>query len=390
MKRVSILGATGSIGQSTIDLIRRDKSQFDVIALTGGRNVPLLASSAIELGAKCAAIAEDNLYKDLKEALAGSGINVSAGKAAVAEAASLSADWVMSSIVGAAGLEPGLNAMANGADLALANKESMVAAGGLMKATAAQNNVALLPADSEHSAIFQALMGQARGAVDRVILTASGGPFRGWSDDELASVTPEQAMVHPNWSMGKRITVDSASMFNKGLEVIEAKEFFDLEPKQIEVIIHPQSIVHALVGFHDGGLLAHVGPPDMRHAIGFALYYPDRKPLPLNKLDLSKIARLDFSEPEYDKFPALKLAYDVLELGGLSGAVYNASKEVALDAFLERRIGFLDMATIVSRALNRLFGSANELNTEQSLENILHADQMGRRIGQEEIKALNA
>ncbi|MGB1154188.1 MAG: 1-deoxy-D-xylulose-5-phosphate reductoisomerase [Paracoccaceae bacterium] len=390
MKRVSILGATGSIGQNTIDLIRRDRTGFEVVALTGGRNVDLLAKSAVELGAKHAAIAEDSLYQDLKDALAGSGIGVSAGRSAILQAAAMPSDWVMSSIVGAAGLEPGLIAMSNGADLALANKESMVAAGRLMKATAAEKNVQILPTDSEHSAIFQALMGQSRSSVERIIITASGGAFRNWSKAELATVTPEQAMVHPNWSMGSRITIDSASMFNKGLEVIEAKEFFEIDATQIEVVIHPQSIVHALVGFHDGNLLAHVGPPDMRHAIGFALYYPERKPLPLNRLDLTKIGQLDFAKPDQIRFPALKLAYDVLELGGVAGAVYNASKEVALDAFMARQIGFLNMAEVVERTLHRLFARSCELDKNQNLENILYADHMGRKIGHEEIQALSA
>jgi len=378
MKRISVFGATGSIGQSTLDLVKRDRENFDVLALSGGRNIAQLAQDAISTGAQVAVTAFDEEYPALKEALAGTTVQAAAGHNALLEAADQSADWVMSAIVGAAGLEPGLRAMQAGADLALANKESMVAAGALMRKTSALNNVALLPVDSEHSAVFQALIGESREAVERVILTASGGAFRDWSYDDLARATPEQAATHPNWNMGQRITIDSASMFNKSLEVIEAKELFDLRSDQIEVLIHPQSLVHALVGFRDGGLMAHVGPADMRHAIGYALYHPNRKGLPIERLNLAEIGSLEFSAPDFKKYPALALAYEVLSIGGLSGAVYNAAKEVALDAFIDRKIGFLVMADVVREVLDAVFDGPNTPLSEPSLENILQMDQIGR------------
>ena len=378
MKRISVFGATGSIGQSTLDLVKRDRENFDVLALSGGRNIAQLAQDAISTGAQVAVTAFDEEYPALKEALAGTTVQAAAGHNALLEAADQNADWVMSAIVGAAGLEPGLRAMQAGADLALANKESMVAAGALMRKTSALNNVALLPVDSEHSAVFQALIGESREAVERVILTASGGAFRDWSYDDLARATPEQAATHPNWNMGQRITIDSASMFNKSLEVIEAKELFDLSSDQIEVLIHPQSLVHALVGFRDGGLMAHVGPADMRHAIGYALYHPNRKGLPIERLNLAEIGSLEFSAPDFKKYPALALAYEVLNIGGLSGAVYNAAKEVALDAFIDRKIGFLVMADVVREVLDAVFDGPNTPLSEPSLENILQMDQIGR------------
>lgn len=378
MKRISVFGATGSIGQSTLDLVKRDRENFDVLALSGGRNIAQLAQDAISTGAQVAVTAFDEEYPALKEALAGTTVQAAAGHNALLEAADQNADWVMSAIVGAAGLEPGLRAMQAGADLALANKESMVAAGALMRKTSAQNNVALLPVDSEHSAVFQALIGESRDSVERVILTASGGAFRDWSYDDLARATPEQAATHPNWNMGQRITIDSASMFNKSLEVIEAKELFDLRSDQIEVLIHPQSLVHALVGFRDGGLMAHVGPADMRHAIGYALYHPHRKALPIERLNLADIGSLEFSAPDFKKYPALALAYEVLDIGGLSGAVYNAAKEVALDAFIDRKIGFLMMADVVRGVLEAVFDGPNMPLSEPSLENILQMDHIGR------------
>ena len=378
MKRISVFGATGSIGQSTLDLVKRDRENFDVLALSGGRNIAQLAQDAISTGAQVAVTAFDEEYPALKEALAGTTVQAAAGHKALLEAADQSADWVMSAIVGAAGLEPGLRAMQAGADLALANKESMVAAGALMRQTSTLNNVALLPVDSEHSAVFQALIGESRESVERVILTASGGAFRDWSYDDLARATPEQAATHPNWNMGQRITIDSASMFNKSLEIIEAKELFDLNSGQIEVLIHPQSLVHALVGFHDGGLMAHVGPADMRHAIGYALYHPHRKALPIERLNLADIGSLEFSAPDFKKYPALALAYEVLDIGGLSGAVYNAAKEVALDAFIDRKIGFLMMADVVRGVLESVFDGPNMPLSEPSLENILQMDHIGR------------
>ena len=378
MKRISVFGATGSIGKSTLDLVKRDRENFDVLALSGGRNIAQLAQDAISTGAQVAVTAFDEEYPALKEALAGTTVQAAAGHKALLEAADQSADWVMSAIVGAAGLEPGLRAMQAGADLALANKESMVAAGALMRKTSTLNNVALLPVDSEHSAVFQALIGESRESVERVILTASGGAFRDWSYDDLARATPEQAATHPNWNMGQRITIDSASMFNKSLEVIEAKELFDLSSDQIEVLIHPQSLVHALVGFRDGGLMAHVGPADMRHAIGYALYHPNRKGLPIERLNLAEIGSLEFSAPDFEKYPALALAYEVLNIGGLSGAVYNAAKEVALDAFIDRKIGFLVMADVVREVLDAVFDGPNTPLSEPSLENILQMDQIGR------------
>ena len=386
MKHLSIFGATGSIGQSTLDLVRRNKELYSVEVLTGGRNLDRLVVNALEFRPKIVVTAYEDTYQELKERLSGTGIEVGSGVNGINDSASLPVDWAMSAIVGAAGLEPGLRAMQSGADLALANKESMVAAGPLMRQTSFENDVALLPVDSEHSAVFQALIGEDRKAIERVILTASGGAFRDWSLAEITAATPEQAATHPNWDMGQRITIDSASMFNKALEVIEAKELFNLSASQIEVVVHPQSMLHALVGFQDGGLMAHIGPADMRHAIGFALSYPNRSYLPVERLDLVKIGRFDFSAPDLVKYPALRLAYDVLELGGFSGAVYNAAKEIALDAFIAQRIGFLDMAKVVEAVLERVFIKSISKENIFCLENVLNMDHTGRIYAKEEIE----
>ena len=378
LKRVSIFGATGSIGQNTLDLIGRDPERFQVDTLTGGHQVGQLAQDAKKYGARMVVTAYDDHYQALKSALSDTDIQVGAGASAMKEAASRPVDMAMSAIVGAAGLEPGLTAMNAGADLLLANKESMVAAGALTRKTAQKNNVALLPVDSEHSGVFQALQGERRDTIERVILTASGGAFRDYTLEEMQSVTPEQACDHPTWAMGQRITVDSASMFNKALEVIEAKELFDLAPEQIEVLVHRQSLVHALVEFQDAGIIAHVGPHDMRHAIGYALYGGNRANLPLERLDFTKIARLDFAAPDLKKYPSIDLAYQVMRAGGLMGAAFNAAKEKALDAFLARQIGFLQMSEVVKSVIDTLSDTDHGFEDALNLEHILGMDALAR------------
>lgn len=388
MRQVSIFGATGSIGQNTIDLIKRDPQAYDVVALTGGQNIAQLAADAIALRADVAVTADATKLGALREALAGSDVAAAAGAEAIAEAASRPADWVMSAIVGAAGLRPGLEALKQGATLALANKESLVTAGQLVMQTAQAHGARILPVDSEHSAVFQALVGEDMAAVERIIITASGGAFRDWSLKDMAQATPEQASSHPNWAMGQRITVDSASMFNKALEVIETAEFFGCDHEQIEVLVHPQSLVHALVGFKDGALMAHVGPPDMRHAIGYALHWPQRRDLPVARLDLAEIGRLDFAAPDLTRYPALRLAHEVLAAGGHAGAVFNAAKEQALDAFLARRIGFLQMAEVVEEVLTQLSSSHCLKNAEMSLDTVVETDHVARKTADAVIAAL--
>jgi len=379
-KRISIFGATGSIGQNTLDLIARDRQSYEVVVLTAGSNIDLLVKAALEFEPQAVVAATNDQFNELKTALSDTQIKVSTGRTALLESASRECDLAFSAIVGAAGLEPGLIALENGADLALANKESMVAAGSLVKQKAIENNCSLIPVDSEHSAIFQALKGENVNTIERVILTASGGAFRDWTLDEIAQATPEQASTHPNWNMGQRITIDSASMFNKALEVIEAKELFSLSTEQIEVLVHPQSYVHAIVGFCDGGMMAHLGPPDMRHAIGYALSYPNRRTLPLEKLDFAKIGSLTFMEPDKERFPAIGLAYEVMSLGGISGAVFNAAKETALDGFLSKQIGFLEMCPIVEKTIAKLCHIENSHKLEASLLNILDIDKMARSV----------
>ena len=382
-KRISIFGATGSIGQNTLDLIARDRQSYEVVVLTAGSNIDLLVKAALEFQPQAVVAATNDQFNVLKTALSDTQIEVGTGRTALLESATRNCDLAFSAIVGAAGLEPGLIALENGADLALANKESMVAAGSLVKQKAIENKCTLIPVDSEHSAIFQALKGENVSTIERVILTASGGAFRDWTLDEIAQATPEQASTHPNWNMGQRITIDSASMFNKALEVIEAKELFSLSTDQIEVLVHPQSYVHAIVGFCDGGMMAHLGPPDMRHAIGYALSYPNRKTLPLEKLDFAKIGSLTFMEPDKERFPAIGLAYEVMSLGGISGAVFNAAKETALDGFLSKQIGFLEMCPIVEKTIAKLCHIENSHKLEASLINILDIDKMARNVAAE-------
>ncbi|MCX7559926.1 1-deoxy-D-xylulose-5-phosphate reductoisomerase [Sulfitobacter sp. F26204] len=385
MRRVSILGATGSIGQNTIDLIARAAGEYDVVALTGAGNIAQLAQDAIALRADIAVTAHDHLLDDLRDALQGSGIDAGAGKAAIIEAASRPADWIMSAIVGAAGLAPGLAALEQGTTLALANKESLVCAGRLVLETAGRHGTKILPVDSEHSAIYQALIGEDLKAVERIIITASGGAFRDWPVDKLCEATLDQASNHPNWDMGQRITIDSASMFNKAMEVIETHEFFDVSPEQIEVLVHPQSMIHALVGFNDGALMAHVGPPDMRHAIGFALHHPERRQLPVERLDLAAIGSLEFRAPNEGRWPALRLARETMQAGGMMGAVFNAAKETALDGFIAGRINFPQMAEVVEDVLARIAASDGHIAATMTLDNVLQIDHLARQAAQDAI-----
>ena len=380
MRAVSVFGATGSVGEQTFDLLMAagGPAAFRTVALTGGRNVGRLAQMALALRAELAVTAHEDCLPDLRAALAGSGIAVAAGPAAIAEAADRPADWVMSAIVGAAGLVPGLRALAQGSTLALANKESLVTAGQLLMATAARHNARILPVDSEHSAIFQALVGEDLAAVERIVLTASGGALRDWPLERLAQATVAQALTHPNWAMGARITIDSASMFNKALEVIETREFFGCDPDQIEVIIHPESIIHSMVGFRDGAVMAHLGAPDMRHPIGYALNWPARLPLPVARLDLAALGQLTFRAPDLARYPALRLARDVMETRGLAGAVFNAAKEVALDGFIAGQIGFMDMAAVVEMTLARVMAEVRLGNAAQTLEDVLAMDHLAR------------
>ncbi len=377
-RRVSIFGATGSIGQNTIDLIARDPDAYDVVALTGASNIDRLAKDAKQLKADVAVTADPMRLEDLRAALSGSGVEAAAGHDAMIEAAQRPTDWVMSAIVGAAGLQPGICALEQGATLALANKESLVCAGALILATAKQHNARLLPVDSEHSAVFQALVGEDMGAVERIILTASGGAFRDWPLEDLAQATLAQASSHPNWDMGQRITIDSASMFNKALELIETREYFEVSPRQIEVLVHPESMIHALVGFNDGALMAHVGPPDMRHAIGYALNWPTRRALPVERLDLAAIGALTFRAPDEERWPALRLAREVMERGGLAGAVFNAAKETALDGFIDGHLGFTRMAEVVDEVLNT--SDPSHIDAQMTLDNVQAADHMARQV----------
>ena len=379
MKNISILGATGSIGQNTLDLISSERDKFNVVGLTGENNIELLAGSAIKFNADVVATANDSKFNDLKDMLSGHKIEVCAGINGLLEVASRQAEWVMSAIVGSAGLRPGLKALETGANLALANKESMVAAGPIMKKMSKAKGVKLIPVDSEHSAISQLIKGEERSSLSKIIITASGGAFRSLTKAELVDVTPNQASKHPNWNMGQRITIDSASLFNKALEVIEAKELFDFDESEIEVLIHPQSLVHAIACFCDGGMKAHIGPPDMRHAIAYALHEEKRFNLTLAEVDLSEVGTLNFEKPDLLKYPALKLGFDVVRQGGLAGAAFNAAKEQALDSFLEYKLSFLGMADVVKATMEEL-SSKNKLSSEVELEAVMDIDLQARSI----------
>jgi len=350
-RRISILGATGSIGESTLDLIGRDPSAYRVVALTGGHNAARLAELALLHRAELAVIADPDAYATLRAALAGSGIEIGAGEEALLEAAGRPADWVMAAIVGAAGLKPTLEAVRQGSLTALANKECLVSAGDIFMAEVARAKTTLLPVDSEHSAAMQVMAGTRPERIERVCLTASGGPFRCWSLDQMRQARPEQALNHPNWSMGQKVTIDSATLMNKGLELLEAHHLFSLPASKLDVVIHPQSIVHCLVHLSDGSVLAQLSCPDMRTPIAYSLAWPERMAAPTKRLDLTELGTLSFETPDPERFPALRLAREVLIAGGSAGTVLNAANEVAVAAFLAGKIGFLAIVGLVEATL---------------------------------------
>ena len=354
VRSVTVLGSTGSVGTQTVELLTSEPHRFQVRALVAGRNTALLATQAIALHAELAVISDPALYQDLCQALAGTAVNAAAGPDAVIAAASLPADWTMAAITGAVGLAPTLAAIRGGRAVALANKEALVCAGDVMLRAVKAAGATLLPVDSEHNAIFQSLADGNRGAVEKIVLTASGGPFRTTSLDDMAKATPEMALKHPIWSMGAKISIDSATLMNKGLEVIEAARLFELSDDRIGVLVHPQSVIHGLVYYHDGSVLAQLGSPDMRIPIAHTLGWPARLATGSPRLDLAALARLDFAEPDMERFPALALARDALRAGGGAPTILSAANEIAVEAFLQRKIGFLDIARTVSRVMDAM------------------------------------
>ena len=359
VRTVTVLGATGSIGDSTMDLLRASPERYQVEALTANGNVEGLAKLAKEFNARFVAVADASKLGELRDALSGTDIASGAGESAIVEAAQRSADWVMAAVSGAAGLKPALAAADRGATIALANKECLVCAGDFFMDRAAKAGACILPADSEHNALFQALASGNREELVRVIITASGGPFRTWKAADIAQATLAQALKHPNWSMGQKITIDSASMMNKGLEVIEASYLFALSPDEIDVLVHPQSIVHGMVEFSDRSVMAQLGTPDMRTPIAHCLGWPDRIVGRAAALDLAKIGSLTFEAPDYERFPGLKLAYDALRLGNGATTVYNAANEIAVAAFVAQRIRFGGIAQLVESTLNAWVRAGN-------------------------------
>ena len=381
-RRVVILGSSGSVGVSTLDLLSQVGAEVDILALTAGRNVELLAAQARQWRPRLAVIEDESLLEDLRARLEGSGVAAAAGGAAIIEAAGSGADWVMSAIVGAAGLAPTLAAARAGSIIALANKESLVCAGPALLAIARRAGGAVIPVDSEHSAIFQVFRPDCAEQVRRLILTASGGPFREWSHAAMSEATREQAVAHPNWSMGAKISVDSATMMNKGLEMIEASYLFSMPSDRIEVVIHPQSVIHSLVEYSDGSTLAQLGPPDMRSPISCAWAWPDRVSWPAPSLDLAAVGNLTFEAPDEERFPALAIAREALDAGEGAPAAMNAANEVAVSAFLDRRLGFLDIAAAVRETLETLNG-ADELvgdDEDDALARALAIDASSRRV----------
>ena len=378
-KRVTVLGATGSVGTSTLDLVGRHPQLFEVVALTAHSNVEALAELALRHRAALAVVADESRYGALKERLAGSGIEVAAGATGLLAAALRPADYVMAGIIGAAGLRPTLAAVSQGRRVALANKECLVLAGEIFMKAVRQAGTELVPVDSEHSAVFQSIAGADPASIERIVLTASGGPFRTWSLEQLAHATPEQALCHPNWTMGRKITVDSATLMNKGLELIEACHLFPVEPAQLEVVVHPQSIVHALVAYRDGSMLAQLASPDMRTPIALSLSWPNRMDAPTKRLDLVEIGQLSFERPDEARFAALGLAREAMRQGGTAPAVLNAANEIAVEAFLAGRLGFLQIAQLVAETLEVAEGRG-VLGSAQDLSAVLAADAAARKL----------
>ncbi|MBL6615322.1 MAG: 1-deoxy-D-xylulose-5-phosphate reductoisomerase [Reyranella sp.] len=367
-RSVTILGSTGSVGQSTVDLIERNPESYRVEALVAGTSVELLAKQARQLGARLAVVADPARYGALKEALAGTSIEAAAGAEAVSEAAARPAEWVMAAVVGFAGLGPTLVAARRGAIVALANKEALVCAGRLLIEAVEESGGMLLPVDSEHNAIFQVFEPRQRHAVDRLILTASGGPFRKWSLSDMAGATPKQALAHPNWDMGDKISIDSATMMNKGLELIEAHLLFGLPAEQVEIVVHPQSVIHSMVAYRDGSVLAQLGTPDMRVPISHALGWPSRIDGPAARLDFNGLTALTFEPPDSGRFPALRLAREALVTGGFAPIVLNAANEAAVAAFLGGRIGFLDIAGVVEDVITGWERPSDPVNSLQEVQ----------------------
>jgi 1-deoxy-D-xylulose-5-phosphate reductoisomerase len=388
IKRLTILGSTGSIGQSTLDVVRQHRGNYELQALVGNSNIAQLAADAREFGARLAVTADPERYKELQDALAGSGIRVAAGPDAVIEAASRPVDLTIAAIVGAQGLKPTLAAMLQGATIGLANKECLVCAGDVFMKSAKQNGVKVLPVDSEHSAIFQCLEAHNAQRIDRITLTASGGPFRTRPAEQLAQVSVEDALNHPNWSMGSKITIDSATLMNKGLELIEAYHLFPVEVDQIDAIVHPQSIIHSMVSYIDGSVLAQLGVPDMRTPIALALSYPDRIAAPVDRLNLADIASLTFEPVRHDVFPAINLCLEALRRGGSATTILNAANEIAVAEFLSQSIGFLSIAALVESTL-----SAAERDSAivplAGLDDVWQADEYGRAKALELVRKLH-
>ena len=386
-RSVTILGATGSVGASTVDLIKREPKRYRVEAVSARRNAAALAKIARDVGARLAVVADPDFYGALKDALAGSGIEAAAGEAALIEAAQRPADWVMAAISGSIGLRPTLAAIERGATVALANKECLVCAGAFFMRRAASSGATILPVDSEHNAVFQALAAGRREDVKRVILTASGGPFRTWSLEAIKAATPEQALRHPNWSMGPKITIDSASLMNKGLELIEAHHLFALRPDEIDVLVHPQSVVHGLVEFRDGSLVAQLGAPDMRIPIAHCLGWPQRIDGPAPRLDLAALRELTFEAPDLARFPALALARQAMETGGAAPTVLNAADEVAVGEFIAGRIPFPAIATLVEATLDAA-AARGLLGEPAGLDAALAVDHIARSLAQDLLRPL--